>query len=99
MGDDAGLSGQARWHNAWIDQRTARHSPMRSQIYEITFLGKAGSTLKTEFEDCQIIIGPGTTTIRAALPDQGALTGLMERINGLGLNVIDVSLVALPPEE
>ena len=72
---------------------------MRSEIYEITFLGKAGSTLSAEFEDCQIIIGPGTTTIRAVLPDQGALSGLMERINGLGLKVIDVSLVAPTPEQ
>ena len=72
---------------------------MRSESYEITFLGKAGSTLSAAFEDCQITIGPGTTTIRAVLPDQGALSGLMERINGLGLKVIDVSLVAPQPEE
>jgi hypothetical protein len=72
---------------------------VRSQIYEITFLGKAGSTLSAEFDDCQVTIGPGTTTIRAVLPDEGALSGLLERINGFGLKVIDVSLVALPPEE
>ena len=70
---------------------------MRSQTYEITFLGQAGSTLSAEFDDCEITIGPGTTTLRADLPDQGALTGLMERISGMGLEVIDVSLVALPP--
>ena len=72
---------------------------MRSQVYEITFLGQAGGTLSAEFEDCEITIGPGTTTLRADLPDQGALSGLMERITGLGLRVIDVSLVALPPGE
>jgi hypothetical protein len=72
---------------------------VRSQIYEITFLGKAGSTLSAEFDDCQVTIGPGTTTIRAVLPDEGALSGLLERINGFGLKVIDVSLVALPPEK
>jgi hypothetical protein len=72
-------------------------TPVRSQTYEITFLGQAGSTLTAEFDDCEITIGPGTTTLRADLPDQGALTGLMERISGLGLEVIDVSLVALPP--
>ena len=70
---------------------------MQSQTYEITFLGQAGSTLSAEFDDCEIIIGPGTTTLRADLPDQGALTGLMERITSLGLKVIDVSLVALAP--
>ena len=72
---------------------------MRSQTYEITFLGQAGTALCAEFDDCEIIIGPGTTTLHAELPDQGALAGLMERISGLGLEVIDVSLVAPSPEE
>lgn len=72
---------------------------MQSQAYEITFLGQAGTTLRAEFDDCEVTIGPGTTTLRAELPDQGALSGLMERISGLGLRVIDVSLVAPPPEQ
>jgi hypothetical protein len=72
---------------------------VRSQTYEITFLGQAGSTLSAAFDDCEVTIGPGTTTLRADLPDQGALSGLMERIGNLGLEVIDVSLVALPPEQ
>jgi hypothetical protein len=72
---------------------------VRSQIYEITFLGQAGTTLSTEFDDCEVTIGPGTTTLHAELPDQGALSGLIERISGLGLKVIDVSLVAPPPEQ
>src|SRR5690242_3420663 len=79
-------------------ERTARHNPVRSQTYEITFLGQAGSTLSAEFDDCEITVGPGTTTLRADLPDQGALSGLMARISSLGLKVIDVSLVALPPD-
>ena len=71
-------------------------NPVQSQTYEITFLGQAGTTLRAEFEDCELTIGPGTTTLRAELPDRGALSGLMERINSLGLDVIDVSLVAEP---
>ena len=69
---------------------------MRSQTYEITFLGQAGATVRAEFDDCEVSIGPGTTTLRTELPDRGALTGLMERINNLGLDVIDVSMVASP---
>jgi hypothetical protein len=72
---------------------------VRSQTYEITFLGQAGSTLSAAFDDCEVTVGPGTTTLRANLPDQGALHGLMERISDLGLKVIDVSLVAQPPGE
>ena len=70
---------------------------VQPQTYEITFLGEAGTTLRAEFEDCEVIIGRGTTTLRTELPDRGALSGLMARINGLGLDVIDVSLVASPP--
>ncbi|MFY9934671.1 MAG: hypothetical protein WAK82_42370 [Streptosporangiaceae bacterium] len=69
---------------------------MQPQTYEITFLGQAGTALRAEFDDCEVTIGPGSTTVRAELPDRGALSGLMERINGLGLDVIDVRLVAPP---
>ena len=67
---------------------------MRSQIYEITFTGQAGSALRAEFDDCEVTVGPGITTLRAEVPDQGALSGLMDRITGLGLEVIDMHLVA-----
>ena len=70
---------------------------MRSQTYEITFTGQAGSTLRAEFDDCEVTLGPGTTTLRAQLPDQGALSGLMDRITSLGLEVIDMHLVAPSP--
>jgi hypothetical protein len=75
-------------------ERPGRRYPVQAKTYEITFLGQAGTALSVEFDDCEVTIGPGTTTLRAELPDRGALTGLIERINSLGLDVIDVSLVA-----
>jgi hypothetical protein len=71
---------------------------VRSHTYEITFIGQAGSALSAEFDDCEVTVGPGTTTLRADLPDQSALSGLIERITGFGLEVIDVSLVAPSPD-
>jgi len=70
---------------------------VRPQIYEITFTGQAGTALRAEFDDCEVTVGPGTTTLRAELPDQGALSGLVQRITGLGLVVIHMHLVAPPP--
>jgi hypothetical protein len=67
---------------------------VRSQTYEITFTGQAGNALRAEFEDCVVTVGPGTTTLRAELPDQGALSGLVQRITGLGLEVIHLQLMA-----
>ena len=89
-------TGPRRTLDTSTSEKTGRRYPVRAQTYEITFLGQAGSTLRAEFDDCEVTVGPGTTTLRAVLPDRGALTGLMERINSLGLDVIDVSLVAPP---
>jgi hypothetical protein len=72
---------------------------MRSQTYEITFTGQAGRTLCAEFDDCTVTVGPGMTTLRAELPDQAALSGLVQRITGLGLEVVDLHLVDRPPAQ
>ncbi len=72
---------------------------MLLQTYEITFTGQAGSTLRAEFDDCEVTVGPGITTLRAELPDQAALSVLVMRITGLGLRVIEMHLVAPPPDD
>jgi hypothetical protein len=58
---------------------------VRSRTYEITFTGQAGSTLCAEFDDCEVTM------------DRGALTGLLQRITGFGLELIDMHIVAPPP--
>ena len=81
-------------HESWV-------APNAAVVGRVTLAEKVGvwysATLRAEFEDCEVTIGRGTTTLRTELPDRGALSGLMERINSLGLDVIDVSLVAPPP--
>jgi hypothetical protein len=69
---------------------------VRSHTYEITFTGQADRTLRAQFDDCQVTTGPGTTTLRADLPDQAALSGLVQRIAGLGLEIINVQIVVPP---
>jgi len=72
---------------------------VQSRTYEITFVGQAGRVLRAEFDDCEVSVGPATTTLRAELLYQGALHGLMQRIASLGLELVDVSVVASPPPE
>jgi len=72
--------------------------PVQSQTYEIIFTGEAGTTLRAEFDDCAITLGPGTTTLRAQLWDQAALFELVQRITGLGLEVVHLHLVAPLPQ-
>ena len=79
------------------NQRPMRLNFVRSRIYEITFVGRADAVLYAEFDDCEVTVESGMTTLRAEVPDQAALWGLMERINGLRLDVIDMHLVAPPP--
>jgi len=71
---------------------------MQLQTYEITFAGQAGATVRAAFDDCAVTVGRGTTTLRARLPDQGALSGLVQRITGLGLEVVHLHLIAPSPE-
>ena len=52
--------------------------------------------MREEFDDCEVTVGPGTTTLRAELPDQAAFAGLMQRIADLRLDVVHVHLVATP---
>jgi hypothetical protein len=67
---------------------------VQSRTYEITFAGQAGTALQAEFDDCDVSVSQGTTTLRAELPDQGALQGLLQRITSLGLELVDVSQAA-----
>jgi anti-sigma B factor antagonist len=67
---------------------------VRSRTYEITIVGRAGDTLRAAFDDCTVTVGPGRTILRARLPDQAALWGLLQRITGLGLEVVGLRLVA-----
>ena len=72
---------------------------MRPQIYEITFTGEADTAVRAEFDDCEVNVGAGTTTLRADLPDQGALFGLVLRITGLGLDVVELHRVVPQPDD
>ena len=67
---------------------------MASRTYEITFVGQAGTVLQAEFDDCDVSVGPDTTTLHREFLDQAALYGLLQRIASFGLELIDVSVVA-----
>jgi hypothetical protein len=71
---------------------------VQSRTYEVTFAGEAGAIILAEFDDCEVSVGPGATTLRLEIPDQGSLYGLLHRIASFGLELIDVSVVALPTD-
>ena len=69
----------------------------RGAIFEITFAGKAGDTLRAAFDDCKITTRSGRTTLRVELTDPVALFGLVERMRDFGLEVTGLHRVAPPP--
>jgi hypothetical protein len=69
---------------------------MRSLTNELIFAGQAGAALRAQFDDCEVTTGQGTTTLRAVLPDQAALAGLVLRVIDLRLEVIQVLRVRPP---
>jgi hypothetical protein len=80
-----------------LDEPLGRSQPesggqFRPRMYEITITGRAGPVLCAAFDDCTVTLGPGTTVLHAQLPDQAALWGLVQRIIGLGLEVVDLHL-------
>jgi len=79
---------------ASVNHRLRGVIPVGPHTYEITFSGQADRTLRAQFDDCQVTTGQDTTTLRADLPDQAALSGLVQRIAGLGLEIINVLRVA-----
>ncbi|HKA85572.1 MAG TPA: hypothetical protein VKD21_16995 [Acidimicrobiales bacterium] len=69
---------------------------MAELVYELSFKGNASHTLTAAFAGCDIAFGHGVTTVRSGVPDQAGLHGLIARIHALGLELLEVHLVAEP---
>ncbi len=72
---------------------------MSPRTYEITFAGEAVPAIVGAFEDFDVSVGPGITTLRAQLPDQAALHGALNRVMSLGLELLQVQAVDDQPFE
>ncbi len=67
---------------------------MEPTIYVITFRGEAGRAVSAAFDDLEVSTKEGLTTLRAAVSDQAALHGVIERIRALGLELVAVRSAA-----
>jgi len=66
-------------------------SPMADLTYEVSFKGVASPTLRGAFVDCELGTGLGTTWVRCR---HDAIRELLARIEELGLELLDVRLIA-----
>src|SRR5215813_11164818 len=86
------------WHADPTHEPHAERAPplLGSRTYEISFAGRASPAVRAEFDDCQVTNGPDVTVLRAELPDQCALSGLIQRIIDLRLEITYLLLVSPP---
>jgi len=65
---------------------------MTEGTYVITVRGVAGTAVRAAFCDVAVCVVGDTTVLRRAGTDQAALHGLLQRIQDLGLELLDVHL-------
>ena len=67
---------------------------MKSTRYEITIRGRLSETLMLAFDDLGAAPPGADTVIRGGIVDQAALYGVLERIESLGLELLDVRRIS-----
>jgi hypothetical protein len=70
---------------------------MPEASYQVRVSGEIPAELLTELRDLTVSVEPPETVLHGSLPDQSAVVGLISRIHGLGLRLIEVR--RLPHEE
>lgn len=64
--------------------------PSRSEDYEIHVKGRVSEFFRFAFEELTITVQPIETVLRGTNLDQAALYGILDRIQALGLELIEI---------
>jgi hypothetical protein len=67
---------------------------MTGATYQVRVSGPIPAELLAELEGLNVTVEPAETVLYGSLPDQSALFGLISRIHGLGLRLIEVRRLA-----
>ena len=70
---------------------------MTEGTYVITVRGAASPSLRAAFDGVAVSAAGDTTVLRRAGTDQAALHGILQRIQDLGLEILDVHLEPAEP--
>jgi hypothetical protein len=70
---------------------------MPEATYQVRISGVLPADLLNELPDLTVRVEPPETVLHGSLPDQSAVVGLISRIHGLGLHLIEVR--RLPPDD
>jgi hypothetical protein len=69
------------------------------EVFVISVTGEMSAALREQFDDLDVTIERGVSRVRVVGPDSSALHGVLNRIDGLGLELIDVRLIDTMPAE
>jgi hypothetical protein len=58
--------------------------------YEIRVKGRVGKSLLSRFDGFDAEVEPAETILRGSVSDQAALHGVLDRIQGLGLELVEL---------
>jgi hypothetical protein len=72
--------------------------PFGGGSYEIRIKGRLSGSLLAVFEGMTTSVEPGATVLHGAVRDQAALYGLLDRVQSLGLELIEVRRLPEAPE-
>jgi hypothetical protein len=67
---------------------------MPNATYQVTVSGAIPAELLAELHNLTVSVEPPETVLHGSLPDQSAVVGLISRIHGLGLRLIEVRRLA-----
>ena len=67
--------------------------------YEIRIKGRLSDSLMAAFEGMRASVEPVETVLHGPVQDQAALYGLLDRVQALGLELVEVRRLPEAPEE
>ena len=73
--------------------------PFGGGSYEIRIKGRLSDSLLAAFEGLSATVEPGETVLHGPVADQEALHGLLDRIQSLGLELVEIRRLPAAPDD
>jgi hypothetical protein len=73
--------------------------PREGESYEIRVRGRLSDSLVAAFEGMHASVEPVETVLHGPVQDQAALYGLLDRVQALGLELLEVRRLPDPPAD
>ena len=72
---------------------------MTRAVFVISVTGEMDEALREQFDDVDVIVDHGVSRMRVVCPDSSVLHGVLNRIDALGLELIDVRSIDEMPTD